>query len=182
MKTGRFYWTERGFLDFEASAYKNITTEAINDSPYIQQMIRDRIRRFLRAQSDGLTNRKYYFRIRKMYVDNGFANSTAELVLTTNRRKRDRARNKAFNLFTAYKDKYGIRDKSGKLIGTPRPKTKVVVKKGTSLDRAIRDAENEINRLKGRLSFPMSDSERQSLQTQLTNQQRRLSNLKTQFD
>lgn len=174
--TGVKFWKQRGFIDAEASAFKDITTDAISDSPYIKKMISNRIQRYLRAGRDGLTNRKYYFRIRQLYVKQGLADNTNIL------HKNSMGESQAFKLFNFYKESYGPTDSSGKPIGTPRPKTKAVSKKGSSKDRLTNSIKSEIDRLRGRLQFPMSDFDRRSLQTQLANQERKLKEIETQFD
>ncbi len=170
------YWLQRGFLPAEANAFKDVTFDAINDSPYLKRMIRDRVKRYLRAGRDGLTSREYFFRIRKLYIDNGLATDTNIL------HRDSKGESQAFKLFNYYKDTYGAVDSSGKPIGTPRPKTKAVSKRGTSNDRAIRSTQSEIERLRGRLKFEKNDKIRASLQNQLTNQESRLQKLQTQFD
>ena len=174
--TGTNYWKRFGFTDWESSAFKNITIDAIEDSPYLRKMIQDRVRRYLRAGRDGLTNREYFFRIRKQYIDAGITKNIRLL------KNDDTGRTLAFKYFNVYKDTYGPTDSGGHPIGTPRPKTKAVAKRGTTKDRATQTTRNEIERLQGRLGFPMSDSERRSLQTQLDNQTRRLRELEQQSD
>jgi hypothetical protein len=175
MKTKRQFWVELGFLPFEASAFKNITYEAIRDTPYLAQMIKERVDRLNRAINDGLSIRQYYFRVRKKYVD-------LELITPlTPLNNNDAGRSKAFKLFNYYKDKYGIRDRNGKLIETPRKKTKVKMRKITGdvgKDQKIAKHQEQINMLRGRMRFNLSESQRQSYQTRINIQQNAIDDLK----
>ncbi len=175
--TGVGYWRRLGFNTFEATAFKNITTNAISDNKYLQQMIKERLRKYLRARKDGLTNREYNFRVRKIYLNLELVTDKKDIV------KNDaKSRTTAFKLLDYYKNKYKSKDDEGNPIGTPRPKTKVVVKRGTSKSRLLSTTMDEIDRLQGRLQYPTSASERESLQRQLDNQRRRLNDLNSQMD
>lgn len=173
MKLGKSYFLKMGFLPCEATAFQDITEEALDNSPYIKKMIRGRVLRYLRAGRDGLTSREYFFRIRKHYVDLGLFD-TKHILIGNNKK----SQSQSFKLFNYYKDEYGARDKDGKLVGTPRPKTKVVKKGGSAKDRLIRSTKNEIERLRGRLKFEKNEDMQKEYQNRIKTQQNRLNQLR----
>lgn len=178
MRTGKAYWIGKGFLPFEASAFKYVTTEAIKDSKYITTMIETRMRYRREARSRGLDLRQYYEAIRKLYVKRGIAPSYKKNVTDNKTWRRY-----AFDFFNQYKDKYGIRDNSGRLVTTPRRKTRVTKKPITgkkNIDQMIRADQNEIKRLRSRLQFEKSDFWKQDIQTRIQRHQNRIANLKAQ--
>jgi len=183
MRTGRRFWLNKGFMPSESSAFKNITTEAIGDSRYIPIMIETRMRYKREASRQHLTIREYWQSIREMYVKRGFANRSSDLVLRGDANRRDKARRLAFAFFTAYKEKYGIRDRTGKLIETPRRKVKVKKRPITgkfNIDQAIRKDRDEIKYLRFRLKFERNDYMRNEYRTRIQRHQTRIAQLKAQ--
>jgi len=183
MRTGLKYWLQRGFIPVEASAFKNITTESIDDSRYIRTMIETR-RGFKReANRNNLTIREYYRSIRDWYVKRGFTDNQSDLVLRGNAQRRNKARRIAFDFFSAYKEKYAIRDTSGKLTETPRKKTKVrkkpITKKG-NINQLIAKDRDEIKYLRFRLQFEKSDRWKEDYRTRIKRHQDRIARLKAQ--
>lgn len=183
MKTGRRYWLQHGFMPSEASAFKNITTEAIEDSLYIPTMIETRMRYRREAVRKGLTIREYWHNIREMYVKRGFTERQEDLVLRGSTERRNRARRAAFNFFNFYKNKYAVVDKTGKLIETPRKKARVKKKPITgrhNIDQMIWKDQDEIKYLRSRLKFERSDYMRSVYQNSIKNHQDRIAKLKAQ--
>ena len=178
MKTSRRYWTAKGFLPAEASAFKNITTEAVKDSRYIQVMVETRMRRRREAIQKGFNVRQYYAYIRNMYVKKGFATSAKALEFDG-----VAGRRLAFEFFNAYKSKYAVVDTSGKLIETPRKKVRVKRKPITgkhNIDQMIRKDQDEIKYLRFRLKFERNEFMRSRYQSSIKNYQTRISQLKAQ--
>lgn len=178
MRTGRRYWLNKGFLPAEASAFKNITTEAIEDSRFIKVMIETRTRYRREAVRRNYTVRDYYRHIRQLYVKNGFAVTAKALEFTG-----VAGRRLAFKLFNAYKDKYAIRDKTGKLIETPRRKVKVKRKPITgkhNIDQMIRKDQDEIKYLRFRLKFEKTEYFQRQYRERIKRHQDRIKRLKRQ--
>lgn len=181
--TGLAYWIRRGFIPAEASAFKRITTEAITDSRYLKAMVTTRMRVKSEAGRQGMSIRQYYASIRAMYVRRGFADNAYDLLLRGDRERRNRARRLAFNFFNFYKDKYAIRDRSGKLIETPRKKgrarRKPITHRGTT-DQLIRKHQDTIKYDQFRLRFERSPLLRATYQTSIANHRAAIKKLRAQ--
>ncbi len=187
MRTGNKYWLNRGFAPHEASAFKNITTEAINDSRPIQVMIKTRMRRFRefyqKYPEAKNTLDLYYAWVRKQYVDKGFTDNPKDLFLTGDIQHKNKARTLAFDFFNSYKEKYAIRDASGKLIETPRKKTRASRKpitRDSSINQTIEQSLQDIEFSKSRLRYAKTDKEQQEWRDRIKRHQDRIAKLKLQ--
>lgn len=181
------FWVERGFLPAEASAYKDISTEAIKDHRYLQVMIETRMRRFREFyqvhENERYVLGKYYKSIRELYVKRGWADNEKDLILTGNKDRRDKARTITFNFFNNYKNKYAVRDTSGKLVKTPRKKAKANKRKITSknvIDQTIKQSQDDIKFSRGRLKFAKTSAEKSKWQNRIKLHQKRIKELRTQ--
>jgi hypothetical protein len=184
--TGYRYWLQKGFIGAEASAYQDITEEAIKDHRYLQVMIDTRMRRFREYYQEHENQRyvlgNYYKSIRNMYVSKGWASNGKDLVLSGSKEQRDRARTITFQPFNAYKDKYAIRDNSGRVVQTPRKKTKVNRRKITgnsTIDQVIKQSQADIKQSKFRLSYAKTPEEKASWEKQIKLHQNKIKELKT---
>lgn len=182
-RVGTRFWLQKGFLPAEASAFKNITRESIKDSPYINTMIESRTRRKREAVQKRWNTRQYYQWVRNQYVRLGFTKNASDLVLRGDIYRRNKARRLAFDLFNRYKEKYRLRDNSGKLIETPRRKAKVSKKPITgkrNIDQMIRKDREEIKWLRFRLKFERSPYQQNQFRERIKRHQDRIVRLKTQ--
>ncbi len=178
MKTGKRYWLRKGFLPAESSAFKNITTEAIKDSRYISVMIETRMRRRREAIQAGLTVREFYQKVRKNYVRRGLSDTAKSLEFDG-----VKGRRLAFAFFNLYKDKYAVRDNTGKVVETPRKKAKVKKKPITgksNIDQMIRKDREAIKYLRSRLKFERGDYMKSQYQERIKRHQDRITRLKAQ--
>lgn len=184
--TGKRFWLERGFIPSEADAYKNISTEAIKDSRYIKVMIETRMRRYREfyQEYDNVRNvlpiyRKY---IRKQYVKRGITSNASDLVLSGDTDRRNKVKTLAFEFFNQYKDKYAIRDNSGKVVKTPRKKTRASKKPITgnkSIDQTIRKIDDDIKYKEYRKRFA-DDAGKKQLDIEVSRLNSQKSKLKQQ--
>ena len=113
-----------------------------------------------------------------MYVRKGYTKSAKALEFDG-----IQGRRLAFSFFTSYKEKYAIRDTSGKLVETPRRKAKVSRKPITgkhNIDQLIYKDKEEIRYLEFRLKFTKDPYMRQSYQNSIRNYQNRITQLKAQ--
>lgn len=185
--TGTKFWLQRGFLPHEASAFKDISTEAIKDHRYVKVMIESRMRRFREFYQEHLgdknTLQSYYKFIRQQYVKNGLTSNQNELLLRGDTQQRNKARTKAFDFFNTYKDKYAIRDTSGKVVETPRKKRRAnrkPITQKSSIDQLIQNSKDDIKQSKFRLSYAKSDSEKLEWEKRIKLQEDRIKQLRKQ--
>jgi hypothetical protein len=185
MSVGYRYFINRGFLPAEASAYQDISMESIKDHRYLKVMIETRMRRFRdfyqKHEKERYILNKYYKSIRQLYVRKGLASNENDLILTGSKERRDRARTLTFNFFNKYKDKYAIRDTSGKVVKTPRKKTKANRRKITGknvIDQTIRQSQDDINHSKNRLAFAKTPEEKTEWQRRIKLHQNRIKQLR----
>lgn len=179
------YWLEKGFLPAEASAFKNITIEAIEDYRYLQVMIETRSRRFRefyqKYYNEPNTLELYYKWVRELYVKNKFTDNPNSLLLYGGIQRRNKARSLAFDFFNAYKDKYAIRDKSGKLVETPRRKTrasKKPINRKTAVDQTIEQSLDDIKYSRFHLQYAKTDKEKQEWHDRIKRHQDRITKLR----
>jgi hypothetical protein len=186
-RTGMKFWRDRGFLKSEQSAFQNITIEAINEHRYIQIMIETRQRRFREYYQAHLNDRNtlegFYKWVMQQYVNRGITNNPNDLLLAGGMDRRDKARTLAFDFFNLYKDRYAIRDTSGKLIKTPRKKARANRRKitgNTSIDQAIRAHQKDITFSEGRLSFEKDPQEITNWKNRIKRNKDKIKQLKQQ--
>lgn len=186
-KTGVKFWLEHGFAPNEASAFKNITTEGIKDSRAIQVMIETRMRRFREFYQKHLDERNtldsYYKWVREQYVKNKITDNPKSLILTGDIQRKNKARTLAFDFFHKYRDKYAIKDTSGKLIETPRKKTRASKKpitKNKIVAQLIAQSDEDIKQSKFRLSYAKTDGEKQEWNNRIKRQEDRIKRLNNQ--
>jgi hypothetical protein len=188
-KAGRVYFLSRGFIQAEASAFKNISIEAIKDSKYLKTMVQSRMRRvreWKQANGNSKESRaNFRLWVRKLYVSKGFAKSPDELLLRGSKKQRDNARSKAFMFFNAYKDRYAVRDTSGKLIATPRKKTRInkrMITGNKTIDQAIKADKKSIEHYEFMKKFAKTDDSKKDFDKSIKRLEGRIERLKRQKD
>lgn len=180
--TGRRFWLERGWMPVEASSFKNISTDAIVDSRYIQVMIQTRQRRYREfyQQHEDVRNVKplYYKWVRSQYVRRGIT-SNPDILKDVN----DTSKTLAFDFFNQYKDRYALRDTSGKVVKTPRKKARASRKPITgnkAIDQVIRKYKDDIEVRKIKIRNSADKQYQAQLNTEIKRMRTKIKDLKAQ--